>query len=232
MGIDAEMFVKVQGRENWLSDEEIGCLSYDAAEAFGRHSFLIYDLGHNWSSRPMQKIEPLSPAEAAKMESPDLALRMVIWQDGPPIVAREDEQFIRVNLATRYYGEHYERGDFPFIFTLAKWLELRIPQGEVHYGGDSSGVKLELFDAGAREELFEHYARHGHKPYAGTFNSGTQARCAACGNRPMENTGGSRDAGFFQCPGCGKRAVTNKNRGEVMRELGPGEDWGDVHLGT
>jgi hypothetical protein len=84
-------------------------------------------------------------------------------QDGPTILPARGETLIEVGMMGRYYGKGYERGDLLAIVGLADWLDRRIPQSEVWYGGDS--VCMELFDAGARQELWEYFCTVGHKPY-------------------------------------------------------------------
>jgi len=47
---------------------------------------------------------------------------------------------------------------------VAEWLERRVPECVVWYGGDSSGICAELFDTPARKKLLEHFAsENGHE---------------------------------------------------------------------
>ena len=192
MGVDAEMFVKVRPP---LSDRQVQRLAYELGAAFGPERFWVVR-EHGWHS-----LEAISKYE----------------QDGPTIRPKAGEQFIRVRLGTRYYGEGYERGDLPTILMVAEWLEHRIPQekghpsAEVWYGGDSSGICAKRFDAEARLRLFRYFVKNGHEPYRSYGgDDGTLSRhCSFC-NEPMRRTmwGGGDERGGFSCDGCGLYEVT------------------------
>ena len=227
MGIDAEMFIKIKGQDNWITQKQTGRLAYDAAEAFGHDMFWIFH-GPGYQHRAIEIVRPLPTDEADEMEIPELAGKSVMCQDGPPIVANEDEQFVRVHPATRYYGPGYERGALPFLLVLAKWLEARVPQGEIWYGGDSSGVLFKRFDQSAQDELFSHFAKFGHKPYNRAFSyfgGGAGIPCDFCGGAPMNDAGGGGGTNFQHCAGCGKRALVNQQTRKVIRFLERKESW-------
>ena len=228
MGIDARMLVKIRGTENWLSSDQVSRLAYDAAEAFGHENFLIID-DPRWPRRAIEIVKSLA-SEDIDDSYAELAGKVVMFQDGgPPIVAEADEQFLRLSLYGSYYGQGYERGDLPFTIMLARWLEFRLPKGDIHYGGDCGGTRIEPFDEAVRTELFTHFVNVGHKPYFGVFSSALGGRnlmiCDFCGGMPMNNIGGSGNRSFHFCPGCGKRALTDRGGGQVIRFLEPDEDW-------
>lgn len=139
-----------------------------------------------------------------------------VWtQDGPPIFSEPGETFIEAHLWTRYYGPGYERGNWPIIKLTAEWLETRFPGGEVWYGGDSSGICAEKFDAAAREEIHKLYLTDGHKPYTGffgTFSGRQKAKqtCDFCGGAAMINSGGGGGTEFWHCAGCGLHRVVDE----------------------
>lgn len=200
MGVDAEMFVKVRAP---LAARRVKRLAYEMAEAFGPDKFFIArgdDMG-GYVSRAL--------AEVKEYE-----------QDGPTLRPKDGEQFLRVHLWTRYYGEGYERGNLPLIIMVAEWLEHRIIQEpgvrslEVWYGGDSSGICASRFDAKARLALFKHFVNQGHAPYHAGWGTtpGLSRDCKFC-EEPMRQTmWGGNDTGGFYCAGCGLYEVT-RDRG-------------------
>ncbi len=203
MGIDAEMFVRTRAT---ISDEEVRRLSWEVAEAFGADRFWIWN--HDSCSGARRAIERVEVFDAhdAELITPELG-----------------ETFLVVNPCTRFYGEGYERGDLPFLIALAQWLEIRVPGGEVWYGGDSSGEEAKPFDEARRVQLFQHFATYGHRPYAGdprTGNDDHLARfskrdqwatrtCDFCQQPMMRNGWGGDTFAAMECYGCGKSETTN-----------------------
>lgn len=215
MGIDAEMLVRVDGSfSKNITETYVRDLAYQLASAFGHDRF--------WIARPG---EHFGPEGRHALELVD------VWeQDGPDINPEPGEKFIKVNIATRYYGINYERGDLALIIMVAEWLERKIPGVSIWYGGDSSGVVAEPFGHKERMELFEHFVKVGGEPYARAFErdktGAVRARsCAFCGGREMIQNmwgGGSKTAGVY-CSGCGLRERTDDG-GETWRELKKGEE--------
>ena len=227
MGIDALMFVRIKGRDNWLTETETIALSHKAGQCFGADNFFILHQEEKWSGA-RHAIEIVKPwkSEDECGEYRELDGLVAHQQDGDPVVADEDEQFLNVGLRTRYYGVGYERGDFPFLFLLSEWLEVQIPGGEVWYGGDSSGVLAEHFDATGRRVLLAYFFRVGHAPYEGGFGmGGEKVPCGFCDGAPMNDNGGGRGHGFHSCGGCGYQVISDRKTGAVLRALGPGEDF-------
>jgi len=132
-----------------------------------------------------------------------------LWtQDGPDIVAEDGEWFLRVSLWSRYYGVGYERGDLLTICAVAEWIEFNIPDCAVWYGGDSSGVLAEPFDAPARHKLKKHlfslqgrdYFQHERR---GSFP--TPPPCSLCiPGEPRFDRHGWGATMAVNCGGCGK----------------------------
>ncbi len=117
---------------------------------------------------------------------------------------------------------------------VAEWLEARIPDGTVWYGGDSSGVCAKPLERHVKNRLWEHFVEHGHHPYNNHFdNDGVrpvadphnpgQPRpvCEFCGGEPMMRNGWGKDYAAFHCEGCGDRVVRKdgeerwQSRGEL-----------------
>lgn len=215
MGVDARMIVRIRGEENWLTREDADRLAYELASSIGSDFFQIVWAGEFsfWpdGKRALEIIKPFTDEHGEYEDSNELHGKIVKHQDGDPIIANDGEQFINVNLSGRYWGPGYERGNWPIIKAVAEWLETRIPQGEVWYGGDSSGICLERFDMTKRAEFSLHWALNGRRPYV-TFGGrvGSSVACPHC-NAPLANCGGGQSYDFLWCDGCDRRASKHKD---------------------
>lgn len=210
MGVDAMMFARIKGRENWLQPDDVLPTAYDLASTIGSNHFLITK--GNYPSNPSWEHHALSivgPNDEQAEYYPDAVGRVAWFQDGDPIFAGDDEQFVKVHLWTRYYGEDYARGDWPTIRATAEWLELRFPHCEVWYGGDSSGICAEHLSEARRAELNAFYLDSGRKTYTRYRESGAALICTCC-EVGMVNVGGGSGADFFHCDGCGRQAVRDR----------------------
>lgn len=166
MGVDAEMFARIKGRENWLKDESAAAQAL--ADDLGRGNFWITN-GEPWITNEHGALSIVRPAsdddESAELGRGEFVGKVVWFQDGPEIVAGEDEQFVQVHMQSRYYGPDYERGDWPFIKSVAAWLERRFPGCEVWYGGDSSGICAEHLTAERLAEIDALWSQFGNERY-------------------------------------------------------------------
>lgn len=84
-----------------------------------------------------------------------------IGRDCTPLV-------LSVRMLDRYYGPHYERGDWDYLRSMGDWLMLRFGESaEVRYGSDSGPTDFPSLQPwpDARRENDEHYAKLGHLPY-------------------------------------------------------------------
>jgi hypothetical protein len=133
-------------------------------------------------------------------------------QDGPTLRADPGEWFLRLSIMGSYYGVGYERGDLLAYCAMAEWIEASIPNSEVWYGGDSSGVLAERFDESARAALRSHlYGARGRDYFRemsftppGTFP--TPKPCSLCipdEPRFLQHGAGPSYIGV-NCGGCGK----------------------------
>lgn len=220
MGVDAEMFVRIKGREHWLSDaDELGA-AYDLASTLGSDNFMItlgeYPDQPTWEHHALSIMRPVADASDAEDNGLDAKhVGRVAWtQDGDPIFAADDEQLIKIHLWTRYYGEDYARGDWPTIRAVAEWCELRFPGAEIWYGGDSSGICAAPLTRARRDQLNEFYLTKGRKPYTrdrgwdSVFAGGQTLACPIC-KVGMITCGGGQGDTFWYCDGCDKKAVTS-----------------------
>ena len=191
MGVDAQMFVKT-GQEYTV--EQVGKLAHDLAEAFGHGRFNIARPGeYPWWPEGQHCLELVACYE----------------QDGPPIRPEAEEQIIEVHLSVRYYGKGYERGDWPFIDAVARWLEARIPDAEVWYGGDSSGVLASPIRE-HRRDLWALFCGVGHVPYVHYFSrASARPTCDFCLAPMPQFSWGPNDRAGFSCHGCGHRLFTD-----------------------
>lgn len=179
MGIDAEMYIITSKK---LTDDQIRSLSFRAGETFGAGKFYRPKGEHNISRVKGDVIE----------------------QDGPDLPIPPGSHALRVNLCTRYYGVGYERGDLPFLIMLAAWLEEVVGECSIYYGGDSSGVLAEPFDARARAKLFKHFCSPIGRAY---FVRPGGPPCRLC-QVNMNDMGGGPGVMFWECNGCGGKLIT------------------------
>lgn len=223
MGVDAEMFVRIKGKENWLSEDDVKRLAYEIGTAFDNQFFFTMNPRQgvfNKKRRALEIMRPLkdvSDAENYGLEA-DMVGHVVWSQDGEPIVAGDDEQFIKANLYHRYYGEGYERGDWPKLRACIFWLTVRIPAGEVWYGGDSSGICAKYADKSFLDAMDLHWAVHARRPYVryeSSFKPFLHGQvpvpiCELC-EVPMADCGGGGKFTFYWCDGCGQKASAHVN---------------------
>jgi hypothetical protein len=224
MGVDAEMFVRIKGRENWLTETQVRKASVDMSTTIGAENFMIWR--PECASRGLESHHALSivgPFVNEFGEAPSLSGKVVWLQDGPAIVADDDEQLIRVHMHHRYYGPGYERGPWPEIRATAEWLEMRFAGHEVWYGGDSGGIVMSPFSAAARQEINLHYlsrymrdddyfAPKNRRMFDSVFGESLRCQCSFCDIDMLDcgGGGGLRVPGsytFFNCSGCGVRVV-------------------------
>lgn len=186
MGVDASMYVT--GFEP--TEKQKAALSFDLAEAFGANWFWIWDAGH---------VGAKEDRRALSMHEPDLASE---WE-------QVKSPGYEVNIASRYYGPGYERGNLPLILAVSRWLRDRIPGCIVWYGGDESVSEL----TPEREQLlWDHFVTVGHKPYMSTEPGDEGPIC--CGHY-MTRFGWGGGYAAWRCPGCGMKE--SHHDGEVVR---------------
>lgn len=114
---------------------------------------------------------------------------------------------ITVSTLSRYYGEGYERGHWPIISGVMRWLRARLPQATIWYGGDSGGT-LAVFTEADDSKMWAHFIAVGHDPYHGTgtrdsFCGESAPFCDFCQRRKWNN-GGFASVSFWMCDGCGE----------------------------
>ena len=187
MGIDAQMFVRTRAV---VTTEQVREWAWRACAVFGRGRFSVI--------RPESGHEDYWPKGCRALE-----IVPYYGQDGPDITPEPGETLIEAFIATRYYGEGYERGDVAFLLTFAAWLERVIPGASVFYGGDSSGVCAQPFGPAEREAMLRHAAsRDGARYRTISWFGGASPRCEFC---DAEMTGSMSGPGVrgYHCLGCG-----------------------------
>lgn len=142
----------------------------------------------------------------------------IYCQDGDPIVSAEGEWLLRVSLWSRWYDKGYERGDLLTICAVAEWCEVNVPNCEVWYGGDSSGVLAKPFPDTVRRDLRRYlYSADGRDYFNRGWTSFNETRvlppkCALCTPEERRTCAGGGSGGatvFIDCGGCGKRFRTD-----------------------
>lgn len=200
MGIDARIFVKAKRQ---FTDDEVRRLSYEVGLAFGADKFMRSEGNKNKETGEVYWLPHHNISRNDKIE-----------QDGPDEIPREGEQILEVHVFTRYYGVGYERGDLPFLISIAEWLDRKVPGGTVLYGGDSSGVCAEPFGPEQREALWDHFASDKGRAYFTHTNPFMQGlpplpACDLCKvPMPQFGYGPGKLCGSFYCGGCDTRKRT------------------------
>lgn len=195
MGVDAIMLAKVP---RVLDKEFVLSLAVDCHEAFGSAV---------WVYRPDRHCIEIDNESC--------------WSEP----AKSGETILRIHMggSGRYYGEGYERGPLFYYIAIAQWLEIRLPDAAIYYGGDSSDYVDEVFDKKRRESLWRHFCEVGHKPYNGTFSKtlgdGKIRFCNFC-HITMNQNGFQQTGQFaaFYCQGCGYAEET-KDFGKTFAEV-------------
>jgi hypothetical protein len=199
MGIDAEMYVLVPEAD--ATRENITRASHWLFEYFGPDKFFGYD------KRGIIYLPKVFLHDEEGEEIGEGTPGSRVQQDGPDEVAPEGKVFLRVALWSRYYGVDYERGDFVFLYMLARALEAQFPRGQVWYGGDSSGVLAQPFGHEEREALLAHFLAGGRKAYTDYFDHDKHGpKCRTCDVR-MTRYGWGGNYAAYSCP-CGERHET------------------------
>lgn len=204
MGIDARMVLRITDPAHHLDPNDILPLSRELVRVIGAQHFFIKrgrpDMANLMHREPRDLDHALGIVSVLTQADLDRLLhdevdpawrehfrtrltpglnRQVYFQDGDPVIARDGEQLIEVHLSGRWYGRNYPRGN-PIVYALvARHLEERIPSSEAWYGGDSSGVTLELFDADERTELIQHFV-----DLVESEESKAEFDCPACDRPP------------------------------------------------
>lgn len=195
MGIDAEMFVKLSRK---IEEDELRIKSY----IFG--SMCKYDLFLGSKERKYS-----NPLEIVDKIEGDGFGKGYEFNAGTGTI-------LNIPLAGRYYGIGYEIGPLLHYIGIAQLLKHLFPDGEIYYGGDSSGIAFELFDIDYQNKLLEHAALHAHEPYNKYFSGNHfKHECPNCKVGMTQNgwkAGGK--LGLFTCTGCGW-VVSEKSETEI-----------------
>lgn len=188
MGIDARMLLKVKGD---YTERQTLELARQAFECFGKDTLWVDEWNSQDRKHCILKID--------KYE-----------QDGETLYPKDNESFLEVRLWGRYYGKGYERGDLLSYIMLAEYLEIKIPNVEVWYGGDSSGIEAYLFDKTTRNDLFSYFCDNGHSLYEDYFDREKDGEICPLCNIQMTRYGWGVNYKAWYCKGCGD-SITERN---------------------
>src|SRR3990167_10538523 len=192
MGISVEMFAVTKSK---ITQEQIVDLSYQLSCAFGYDNFFTLRK-ENESSPEYRALEVVE------------AIGVLFDEDITEITPKDDETFIRVSLNGNFYSIGYERGDFGLYKNVAEWLEVKIPDAAIYYGGDS--VYPILFDKETREFLWKHFCEVNTAPYYEIFQkSKNRPICDFCNHKMYQYSFSSNaNEAKYLCNGCGSRLQT------------------------
>lgn len=193
MGIAVEMFAVTKKK---ITNEQIAGLSYQLSCAFGYENFFM-----------LRKEDESSP-EYRALEVVE-AIGILSDEDITEITPKEDETFVRVSFNDAFYNIGYERGNFPLYKNVAEWLEIKIPDAVIYYGGDT--VYPILFDKEARGLLWKHYCEVNKTPYYEMFQKSEQRPiCDFCNHKMYQHSFSSNaNEAKYICNGCGGKLQTD-----------------------
>jgi hypothetical protein len=220
MGVDARILIKITEPSSWLSRAQLRQLSAKLTSVIGSEHFFL---------RPEDDRHALSFTIDDNARYPDEYEEIygrpfdpngpaVFSQDGDEIVAKPNEQFIEVHVWSRYYGEDYARGDWKTLSWVMLWCVYNIPNCEVWYGGDSSGICAEQMTPGRMQEMTKYFLTSGNDEYWMNAKH-ADFKCEFCGCGVV-NSGGGQTCGFYHCDSCGSQWVTTGNH-TMTRRFGP-----------
>lgn len=202
MGIDARIYAKARRQ---FTDAEVLRLSYEIGLTFGADKF-----------RRIEGSKNKETGEVYWLPHHNISRETKIEQDGPDVDPLPGETFLEVHVWASYYGPGYERGDLPFLISIAEWLDRKIPGCTVLYGGDSSGVCAEPFGPEQRAALMDHFASDQGRSYfthANPFMDDLPPPlpdCELCKvPMPQFGYGPGKLCGSFYCGGCDARKKTS-----------------------
>ena len=193
MGVDAIMFFQIKEKP---TKTQLKHWSYALGQRFGKDRFWIF---RKENRHILSLIDPSGDCYQERDE--------VVSYYGVPYT----EYMVNVNLASRYYGPGYERGDFPTIYLVWKWIKFNIPGVVVYYGGDSDSEFEEATEI-SMNGMLEYFLKEGNDPYRRGWQVLVQddlptPPCDFC-EMPMIRHSWGEGTGKWDCPGCGFEMYT------------------------
>ena len=78
----------------------------------------------------------------------------------------QDRHVYSIGVGYRFYDEHYERGPWPAIYSILRFLMERTKAwgGKVYYGNDCSDIICQATEE-SLNETWRHFSLYGHQPY-------------------------------------------------------------------
>lgn len=221
MGVDAMIFFAVP-KASALSKEQLRDLSYQMGRTVGSHNFFIYGGAFNGPDEP-EDYDQYFIRELSWDPDPEdgYVAYGIAGKDSGTIAehCRQDTHVVyQVGLFGRYYGPGYERGNWPDLSMLLKWLKIGIPNVEfIFYGGDSD-ENYELVSDRFISDMDAYYLSENGRNYYGNsdfkkrlfdINKSNTPDCPRC-QHEMTDFGGGGGHGFWNCQGCGDKYVITK----------------------
>lgn len=203
MGIDVILYAKT---DQQLTDSQVRELAVEMCIALGVRPFRI----------PRYEDPPQHALWRPEPEDIDF---VVDANDNP--IQDGTGDILRVGLCTSYYGEGYERGNWPEIANAAEWLESRLPGTTMWYGGDDDEHVAPL-GLEERTDMWEYFAANGNRLDEDSFGTADAPQCRFC-DRAMEGAHlRGCDGSLFYCKGCGYSMLKHRN-GRVVLTSHDGE---------
>ena len=218
MGVDARILIKIVKPESWLNPTSLRQLSTRLTTVLG-HELFFLNPDENRHALSFVLDDYRKWAEDYPEDYPNFNPNIAVWsQDGDDIVAEPNEQFVEVHLFSRYYGEGYERGDWKTLSWVMLWCIFNIPDCEVWYGGDSSGICAEHMTSRRMTKMTKFYLTSNGDEYMRHYKTPHTCEFCGCGvlNLGGSGRGAAKDVKFWSCEGCGSQWVT-----EHQSQYGP-----------
>jgi ribosomal protein L37AE/L43A len=210
MGVDARILLKITNPASWIkSPEQLRQLSARLTSVIGHDNFLM-KADDDRHALTFVLEETRKWAEKYPDDYPNFDPKVAVYsQDGDDVIAQPNEQFIEVHTFHRYYGEDYARGDWKTLSWIMLWCVYNIPDCEVWYGGDSSGICVERMTPERMQEMTRYYLTKGNDEYWMNGKSIYKCEFCQCG---VVNSGGGGEVAFWHCDSCGSQWVTKGGR--------------------
>lgn len=224
MGVDARILLKITNPTSWVDSKQLRQISARLADTIGYREFFIDPEKDRHAISFVSDDHVKYPEDYEQvMGKPYVHGAPAVWfQDGDEIIAQPNEQFLEVHLYSRYYGEEYARGDWTKIFFVLMWCVYNIPNVEVWYGGDSSGICAEHMTSERMNRMTQFYLTSGNETY--WMNQKTEFKCDFC-QRGVVNSGGGGTSEFYHCDSCGGEWYVEREHGLVPKRQVT--RWGD-----
>lgn len=100
----------------------------------------------------------------------DSAKERGIWDEYGKLTEYEDGQWLSFYSLSRYYGPGYERGYWPYIYSVLLLLKHHFPDAQVYYGGDSEPEYCQEMTDEALAGIWAHWLSPDGQSYHRSFD--------------------------------------------------------------